>query len=45
MAQQGAQIATQQGAAALGQGMAAQATASPEAMAAAADSVGMQPGM
>ncbi|WP_236452068.1 portal protein, partial [Escherichia coli] len=37
MAQQGAQIATQQGAAALGQGMAAQATASPEAMAAAAD--------
>ncbi len=45
MAQQGAQIATQQGAAALGQGMAAQATSSPEAMAAAADSVGMQPGM
>lgn len=45
MAQQGAQIATQQGAAALGQGMAAQATASPEAMAQAADSVGMQPGM
>ena len=45
MAQQGARIATQQGAAALGQGMAAQATASPEAMAAAADSVGMQPGM
>lgn len=33
------------GGAAMGQGMAAQATASPEAMAAAADSVGMKPGI
>lgn len=33
------------GGAAMGQGMAQQATASPEAMAAAADTVGLQPGM
>ena len=42
-AQEAAQIGMQSGAQALGQGAAAQATASPEAMAAAADSVGMQP--
>lgn len=45
MAMQAAQAGMDNGAAALGQGMAAQATASPEAMAAAADSVGMQPGL
>lgn len=45
MAQQAMQMGMDNGAAALGQGMAAQATASPEAMAAAADSVGLQPGI
>lgn len=45
MAMQAAQTGMDNGAAALGQGMAAQATASPEAMAAAANSVGMQPGL
>lgn len=43
MAQQAAQTGLDQGAAALGAGMAAQATASPEAMAAAANSVGLEP--
>ena len=42
---QAAEQAALNGGATLGQGMAAQATASPEAMAAAADSVGLQPGM
>lgn len=45
MAMQAAQTGMDNGAAALGQGMAAQATASPEAMEAAANSVGMQPGL
>lgn len=45
MAMQAAQTGMDNGAAALGQGMAAQATASPEAMQAAADSVGLQPGL
>lgn len=45
MAMQAAQTGMENGAAALGQGMAAQATASPEAMEAAANSVGMQPGL
>ena len=45
MAQQSMQMGMDNGAAALAQGMAAQATASPEAMAAAADSVGLQPGI
>lgn len=45
MAMQAAQTGLDQGAAALGSGMAAQATASPEAMAAAAESVGMQAGV
>lgn len=45
MAMQATQLGMDNGAAALGQGMAAQATASPEAMAAAANSVGLQPGL
>lgn len=45
MALQAAQTGMDNGAAALGQGMAAQATATPEAMQAAADSVGLQPGL
>lgn len=45
MTQRGMETATQAAAAAGGQGMAAQATASPEAMAAAADTMGMQPGI
>lgn len=45
MAQAAAQQGMMSGAQALGQGAAAQATSSPEAMAAAAGSVGMQPGM
>ncbi|QKM75961.1 head-to-tail connector protein [Escherichia phage P1723] len=45
MAQRGMETATQSMAAAGGAGMAQQATASPEAMANAADTVGMQPGM
>lgn len=45
MAQQSMQMGMDNGAAALAQGMAAQATASPEAMVAAADSVGLQPGI
>lgn len=45
MGRQAAEQAALNGGATLGQGMAAQATASPEAMAAAADSVGLQPGM
>lgn len=45
MTQRGMETATQAAATAGGQGMAAQATASPEAMAAAADTMGMQPGM
>lgn len=45
MAMQAAQTGMDNAAGALGAGMAAQATASPEAMAAAADSVGLQPGM
>lgn len=45
MAMQAAQTGMDNGAAALGQGMAAQATATPEAMVQAADSVGLQPGI
>lgn len=45
MGRQAAEQAAMSGGAAMGQGMAAQATASPEAMAAAADTVGLQPGM
>lgn len=45
MGRQATEQAAMSGGAAMGQGMAAQATASPEAMAAAADTVGMQPGM
>lgn len=45
MTQRGIETATQAAATAGGQGMAAQATASPEAMAAAADTMGMQPGI
>lgn len=45
MGRQAAQQAALTGGAAMGQGMAAQATASPEAMAQAADSVGLQPGL
>lgn len=45
MTQRGMETATQAAATAGGQGMAAQATASPEAMAAAADTMGMQPGI
>lgn len=45
MTQRGMETATQAAAAAGGQGLASQATASPEAMAAAADTMGMQPGI
>lgn len=45
MVQQSMQMGMDNGASALAQGMAAQATASPEAMVAAADSVGLQPGI
>lgn len=45
MGRRAAEQAAMSGGDALGQGMAAQATASPEAMAAAADTVGLQPGM
>lgn len=45
LGQGAAEQAAMAGGAAMGQGMAAQATSSPEAMAAAADSVGLQPGM